>query len=124
MVDFLALPLLNRPLISVPPLPFQARSNALLRSNQGKDRAMTELREGSKILEDQLRLMDEKVLSVHIIDPCFCGATKIYFEVPRYNQAPTTNVSLPTVVVNTQVCCLSNDQQPVSYTHLTLPTKA
>ncbi|CAN0167745.1 unnamed protein product, partial [Hapterophycus canaliculatus] len=38
-----------------------ARSAALLRSNQGKDRAMTELREGSKILEDQLRLMDEKV---------------------------------------------------------------
>ncbi|CAN0495332.1 unnamed protein product, partial [Scytosiphon promiscuus] len=46
------------------PLHFQARSNALLRSNQGKDRAMTELREGSKILEDQLRLMDEKVPNV------------------------------------------------------------
>lgn len=43
----------------VPPL--KARSNALLRSNQAKDRVTTELREGSKILEDQLRLMDEKV---------------------------------------------------------------
>lgn len=49
-----------------PPLPLQARSNALLRSNQGKDRVMTELREGSKILEDQLRLMDEKVTNVRI----------------------------------------------------------
>lgn len=43
------------------PGPFQARSTALLRSNQAKDRVTTELREGSKILEDQLRLMDEKV---------------------------------------------------------------
>ena len=32
-----------------------------MRSNQAKDRVTTELREGSKILEDQLRLMDEKV---------------------------------------------------------------
>lgn len=39
----------------------QARNSALMRSNQAKDRATVELREGSKILEDQLRLMDEKV---------------------------------------------------------------
>ena len=32
-----------------------------MRSNQAKDRVMVELREGSKVLEDQLRLMDEKV---------------------------------------------------------------
>lgn len=43
--------------------PLQARSTALMRSNQAKDRVTTELREGSKILEDQLRLMDEKVLT-------------------------------------------------------------
>ncbi|CAM9725477.1 unnamed protein product, partial [Scytosiphon promiscuus] len=40
------------------------RSTALLRSNQAKDRVMTELREGSKILEDQLRLMDEKYMEL------------------------------------------------------------
>ncbi|CAM9688757.1 unnamed protein product, partial [Choristocarpus tenellus] len=42
----------------------KARSGALLRSNQTKDRVMTELREGSKILEDQLRLMDEKYMEL------------------------------------------------------------
>ncbi|CAM9791942.1 unnamed protein product, partial [Ectocarpus sp. 8 AP-2014] len=41
-----------------------ARSTALLRSNQAKDRVTTELREGSKILEDQLRLMDEKYMEL------------------------------------------------------------
>ncbi|CAN0343349.1 unnamed protein product [Ectocarpus sp. 12 AP-2014] len=42
----------------------KARSTALLRSNQAKDRVTTELREGSKILEDQLRLMDEKYMEL------------------------------------------------------------
>lgn len=61
----------RRFLLSHPPIPsrgtrphlrvLQARSTALMRSNQAKDRVTIELREGSKILEDQLRLMDEKV---------------------------------------------------------------
>lgn len=36
----------------------------LMRKNAAKDRLILELREGSKILEDQLRLMDEKYLEL------------------------------------------------------------
>jgi hypothetical protein len=40
------------------------KCNNLLRRVTAKDRLITELREGSKILEDQLRLMDEKYLEL------------------------------------------------------------
>jgi predicted RNase H-like nuclease (RuvC/YqgF family) len=42
----------------------QAKLLNLTKKNQAKDRLVAELREGSKILEDQLRLMDEKYLEL------------------------------------------------------------
>ncbi|CAM9813846.1 unnamed protein product, partial [Chrysoparadoxa australica] len=38
----------------------QSRNGAMQRKAAAKERVITELREGSKVLEDQLRLMDEK----------------------------------------------------------------
>lgn len=43
---------------------FQEKIDILTRKSSAKDRLILELREGSKILEDQLRLMDEKYLEL------------------------------------------------------------
>jgi len=40
------------------------RNTALVRKNAGRERIINELKEGSKILEDQLRLMDEKYIEL------------------------------------------------------------
>jgi len=42
----------------------KARNAALLKKNQSREKVILELKEGSKILEDQLRLMDEKYIEL------------------------------------------------------------
>jgi len=42
----------------------RARNNAILKKNNGRERVIVELKEGAKILEDQLRLMDEKYMEL------------------------------------------------------------
>ena len=42
----------------------RARNSAILKKNNGRERVIVELKEGAKILEDQLRLMDEKYMEL------------------------------------------------------------
>ena len=42
----------------------RARSAAIMKKNNGRERVIAELKEGAKILEDQLRLMDEKYVEL------------------------------------------------------------
>ncbi|GMI05292.1 hypothetical protein TrLO_g4096 [Triparma laevis f. longispina] len=42
----------------------RARNSAILKKNNGRERVISELKEGAKILEDQLRLMDEKYMEL------------------------------------------------------------
>ena len=42
----------------------RARNTALAKKNKSRDKALEELREGSRILEDQLRLMDQKYVQL------------------------------------------------------------
>jgi len=42
----------------------RARNTAIMKKNNGRERVIAELKEGGKILEDQLRLMDEKYMEL------------------------------------------------------------
>jgi hypothetical protein len=42
----------------------RARNAAIMKKNAGRERVIVELKEGAKILEDQLRLMDEKYMEL------------------------------------------------------------
>ena len=42
----------------------RARNGAIMKKNGGRERVIVELKEGAKILEDQLRLMDEKYMEL------------------------------------------------------------
>ncbi len=42
----------------------RAKNEAITKKNKGRDRVIVELKEGAKILEDQLRLMDEKYMEL------------------------------------------------------------
>ena len=43
---------------------YKERNEALIAKNRGRERVIRELREGCRILEDQLRLMDEKFVEL------------------------------------------------------------